>query len=881
MSLISIKAPSGVSALAAVVLSVVAPALRAQQAPQTSVTAASAADQGATNSPAGGSVAPDDSSIAQEGAAGADTLQEVTVTAERRTVGLQETPVTVTAIQGDQLRIQHLNLTSDLQTTVPGFQSQNEGGQFLQNNIRGLGVTDLVPQVQIGVKVILDGVVQDLNIALDQPMYDMADVEVLEGPQGTFAGASAIGGAIEENSANPKFDGLDGYVQSGVGNYQDIHLQGALNLPVSDTFAMRLAFNSEQEHSFYDDIGASLAGYYYTSYSATAPQTDGAPHALNQGSIGSGPIIDPGAVDARQIRLKGLWKPTDNFQSLSTISYSSNVTGGQPAEPNPATYRNLFGYPGGCSSVAGTNFTGDQLVCSGGGGATHSTYYYPSEQPFVLDYYGTAQQYSDFTYQLSEEMRYTLADGIVVRSLSGFFHVVAQSQSNNSYGPQNAGWLYKPQGPDSLPSEEIDIISPTTGKFSWIAGAYYEYRYAPVPQNNLPVGSPYQPNTAPTEDILQAVSGATGRAAAVFGQLNWQFSDTLQLQAGARENWDDNSASNPFAVAPAVGTVLPALDGTGTYSILTTAAACGSFTPPCYKVLGQNSTTGRYTDAVPTAKVDLNWTPLPGQNVYVFYARGYAGGGVNAGSTDHPVFDPETVNDWEAGWKGRVLDGHMLTQVGVYYERVQNYQYPIEDTEANNDTSVGSYVANFAPSIIEGVSAAEQARFGGLGVDLSFDYNHTSLGTVLTVNNGAFPAGFGSPISHPQCAAGHTYTEPLECFDYTPYLTNVSGEPNPFAPEVQGNVAADYLFHVGGGTLDPRVSYSYTGVQYGSIFENSYNEMARRSILGVSVDWIVGKWDTQIWSTNLNNETYITADAGSTVYYGPPRQFGLQATYRF
>lgn len=881
MSLTSIKASSVVSALAAAVLAVVAPVLYAQQATRNSATAAGAADQGATNIQAAGTATPADQSAAQNGAAEADALQEVVVTANRRVVSLQETPATVTAIQGSQLDSLHINLISDLQTTVPGFQSQNEGGQFLQNNIRGLGVTDLVPQVQIGVKTVVDGVVQDLNVGLDQPFYDLADVEVLQGPQGTFAGASAIGGAILVNTANPNFDGLNGYVQTGFGNYQDIHLQGAVNLPVSSTFALRLAFNEEQEHSFYNNIGASPAGYYFTSYSATAPQTDGAPKSLTQGSIGAGPLVDPGAVDSHQVRIKALWKPTDEFQSLTTVSYSSNVTQGQPAEPNPATYQNLFAYPTGCSTVAGKTFTGSQLVCPGAGVTTHSTFYYPGETPFVLDYYGTAEQYSDMSYQISEEARYTLPDGIVLRSLTGYFHFQAQGQSNISDGPQDAGVLYKPQGPDYLPSQEFDIISPTTGKLSWIAGVYGEYRYAPVPQNQLSVGPPYQPNTAPTTDSVLAVSGATGRAVAVFAQANWQFTDTLQLQVGVRENWDDNTASNPFNIAPAVGTVLPAPNGTGTYSILSSGAACGTITPPCYKVLGQNTTTGRYTDRVPTGKVDLNWTPIPDQNFYVFYARGYAGGGVNAGSTDHPVFTPETVNDWEAGWKGRLFDGHVRTQFGLYYERVQNYQYPLEDTEADNDTSVGSYVANFAPSVIEGVSAAAQARFGGFGIDFAFDYNHTSLGNVQTVNNVAFPAGFDTALPSPQCVAGHTYTAPLQCFNYTPYLSNLSGEPNPFAPEIQGNIALDYKFNVGLGTLDPRVTYDYTSNQFGAIFENAYNELGKRSIAGASVDWVAGKFDTQLYVTNLTNQTYIAANAGSTVYYGPPRQYGLQVKYSF
>ena len=854
MSFNSSKVPSGVPALAAAVLATMSVGLQAQEA------------------------------ATEKGAAGADDdlLQEVVVTANRREVSLQETPQTITAISGDQINSQHINLISDLQTTVPGFQSQNQGGQFLQNNIRGLGVTALIPNVQIGVKSVIDGVVQDLNLGLDQPFYDLRDVEVLEGPQGTFAGASAVGGAVLINTMNPELDNFDGFVQAGFGNYQDIHVQGAVNLPVTSTFAVRMAYNFEQEHSFYSNIGSSPAGYYFTSYSATDPASDGEPKLLTQGSIGAGNLTDPGSVDSRQMRIKALWKPFDNFQSLTTVSYSSSVTGGQPATPNPVTYQNLFAYSStACSTVPGTTFNGNQLVCPGQGITTHSTYYYPGETPFVLDYYGTGQQYSDITYMISEEARYKFEDGITLRSLTSYWHVQAQGQSNISNGPQNAGWLYKPQGPDYLPAEEIDIISPTDGKLSWIAGAYGEYRYAPVPQSQLSVPAPYQPNALPTTYSVLAVSGATGRAMAVFGQVNWQFTDTLQLQVGARENWDSNSASNPFPVAPAAGTVVAEATGTGTYSIGRTAAACGTLTPPCYKVLSQSTTTGQYKDKVPTGKVDLNWTPIPDQNFYVFYARGYAGGGVNASSVNHPVFEPETVNDWELGWKGRLLDGHLMTQLGLYYERVFNYQYSLTDTTANNDTSVGSYIANFAPSVIEGVSAAAQARFGGFGVDASFNYNHTALGNVQTVNSGAFPAGFGSTLANPQCVSGHTYTAPLQCFDYAPYLTNLNGEPNPYAPEIQANIALDYKIRTTFGIFDPRVTYSYTSKQYSSIFENTYNELGSRSLVGASVDWLVGKWDAQAYCTNLTDKTYITANTGSTVYYGAPRQFGAQIKYSF
>jgi iron complex outermembrane receptor protein len=272
--------------------------------------------------------------------------------------------------------------------------------------------------------------------------------------------------------------------------------------------------------------------------------------------------------------------------------------------------------------------------------------------------------------------------------------------------------------------------------------------------------------------------------------------------------------------------------------------------------------------------------PLPGQNFYVFYSRGYLAGGANSSSTDHPTFSPEGVNDWELGWKGRLLDGHMVTQVGTYYEKFQGMQYPLEDLEAADDTTIGSYTANLATATIYGLEVSEQSRFGGLGVNLGFNYNHSAIGPTTTLPAYALPVGWGSPTAIPQCLAGHTYATTPGCFNYTPYLATLTGEANPLAPSFTGNLSVDYLFHVGVGTLDPRVTFSYVGKQYASLFQIPYNEMDARHLYNASVDWVVNQWDLQLWGTNLTNLTYIIA-GGNPAYYGAPRQVGFQGTYTF
>lgn len=836
--------------------------------------------QNQTDQPAGQGAAPaaaDQGAQTAQAEGGAAELQEVVVTAERRATDVQSTPIAVTAVSGDQLQTLHLNNISDLQTTVPSFQSNDEAGFFNSINIRGIGNSAITPIIATGVAVFRDGLLMSETIAEDEPMFDIADTEVLEGPQGTFVGASSTAGAVEINSANPTFTGVNGYVQGDLGNYSDTKFQGAVNLPVSDTFAARFAFNSEERHSFYYDVGATQNGFYYPSY----PGVAGTQQYLIQSSPGQSlPINDPGHENDREMRVSLLWKPNDNFQAVGKVEYSSINTGGEPGEPNPLTYNTLFsagagpGYAG-CTSAPGVGFTGNQLTCSAPGTAVHSQYYYPGEEPFVLDYYGTAQQEDELLTHYGLDLRYTLPDGIQIRSLSGFVHIDINHQDNNSYAPWNAGWTYHEIGPnDDYMSEEVDILSPTTGKTNWIAGAFWNYRDTPVFLDVNSVTAPYQPNQLPAVLVSVAVP-STNRIAAVFGQFNWQFTDTLQLQIGARENWDNNFSTQSTGEAPPGGTTLPAPQGTGVYLVHYTGTS-----PTSYTVLSRSLAAGRFEDNVPTGKIDLNWTPLPGQNFYLFYARGYKAGGNNASSTDHPIFNPEHVNDYEIGWKGKLANGHMITQVGGYYYDYQNMQYSLFDPQQNGDTSTGTYVANLASSTIYGIEISEQSRFAGFGLNIGFDYNHSALGSVTTLPNYALPAGFGSPTTLPQCLPGHTYAAGTACFNYNPYLVNVSGEENPFAPKVTFNVSADYQFHVGNGTIDPRVTFSHTDQQYASIFEVPYNLMEARNLWSGSVDWVVGKWDTQLYGTNLSNQTYIIA-GGNPLYYGAPRQLGLQETFHF
>ncbi len=236
----------------------------------------------------------------------ATTLGEVVVTAERRTSNLQTTAVAASVLSGEDLDNKGVTNIETLQFSVPSLTVQNSG-QGNSFNIRGIGKTENSSSVGVGVITYRDGVAVFPAYLQNEPFYDIQSLEVLRGPQGTFAGQNATGGAVFITQRNPDFGGFGGYVTGQVGNYNDVRIQGAVNLPISDTLAVRLAANKETRDSFYDVIeGTPTRG-------------------------------EPGVLDTRSARVSVLWEPTDATRVLLKSDYSFIDLGGYPTTPLAAT----------------------------------------------------------------------------------------------------------------------------------------------------------------------------------------------------------------------------------------------------------------------------------------------------------------------------------------------------------------------------------------------------------------------------------------------------------------------------------------------------------------------------------------------------------------
>ena len=226
----------------------------------------------------------------------------IIVTGLKRDQDLQDVNVAATVIDGDSLADLGVERFDDLQTVAPSL-SITDSGLTQSVNIRGIGLASGSPNAANGVATYVDGVFQPPIVSTNS-FYDIASIEVLRGPQGTFVGSNSTGGAIFINSRAPELGAVNGYVQGEVGNYERRGLEGAVNLPVSSTLAVRAAGIFRDRGSFY-----------------TTP-------------IDS----EPGKLHEYGARLGVYWEPSASFNALIRAEFADKKTGGYAYRPTLGTF---------------------------------------------------------------------------------------------------------------------------------------------------------------------------------------------------------------------------------------------------------------------------------------------------------------------------------------------------------------------------------------------------------------------------------------------------------------------------------------------------------------------------------------------------------------
>lgn len=189
-------------------------------------------------------------------------LADIVVTAQRRTEDVQRVPISVSAFSAETLTKLGAATTRDLQFTTPGLVFQNDNAAATPF-IRGVGSGFAGVGLEGSIALYVDDVYLQSQIGATQTFVDVSQVQVLKGPQGTLYGRNATGGAIIVTTNDPDTKRVSGYVKGGYGSRNWALAEGMINLPVSDTLAVRVVGNWGQRDGHLINVvdGFKHAGY--------------------------------------------------------------------------------------------------------------------------------------------------------------------------------------------------------------------------------------------------------------------------------------------------------------------------------------------------------------------------------------------------------------------------------------------------------------------------------------------------------------------------------------------------------------------------------------------------------------------------------------------
>jgi len=195
-------------------------------------------------------------------------LETVTVTAQRRAENIKDVPVSVTMLKDEKLDVL-LSGGQDIRFLagkVPSLNVESSNGRtFPRFYIRGYGNTDFSTFASQPVSLIYDDVVQENGILKGFPVFDVAGVEVLRGPQGTLFGRNTPAGVVKFDSAKPNLDKIEGYYSASLATHKTSSVEGAANIPLSSEWAMRVSTLRQHRDDFVDNTftgqNDSLEGY--------------------------------------------------------------------------------------------------------------------------------------------------------------------------------------------------------------------------------------------------------------------------------------------------------------------------------------------------------------------------------------------------------------------------------------------------------------------------------------------------------------------------------------------------------------------------------------------------------------------------------------------
>lgn len=424
------------------------------------------------------------SSAAAAEAAGAVELETITVTAQKRAQDTLDVGLNVAVIGAGDLEARRVSQVSDLTSFTPNVDiKENMPGILPVVTIRGVGLNDFSATNNPSAGVYVDEVYLSSLALMNFDLFDLERMEALKGPQGTLYGRNSTAGAINIVTAKPSLSGFSARIAGGLGDYKTKELEGMVNLPVSDTFALRFAGKAAKQDE----------GYFYNR------------------AIGR----DIGRRDVLLGRAQALFEPTDNLEVLLKVE-------GQRV-------RSEVGAPEffGLLAPAGAPAS---LVCPGSSACTDFLGYSDTDgDPFKGDWS------VDPTYdidQVATTARVTADLGwATLTSVTGLIDFERQWGADTDGTPRRETDFIEHDDIKQA-SQELRLAG-DTGRVNWLAGAFW---------SRDRVKMSYDGNL---QDLFNTTtltySHQTSKSAAIFANAEWTLTDTLNLVTGLRYTWEEKS----------------------------------------------------------------------------------------------------------------------------------------------------------------------------------------------------------------------------------------------------------------------------------------------------------------------------------------------------
>jgi iron complex outermembrane recepter protein len=270
-------------------------------------------------------------------AAPAEGLEEIVVTAQRRSENIQNVPIAITAFTAEQIQSRGLTDLHALTNLTPNV-NLDGGAPFsgdtsvLSASIRGIGQDDFAFNLDPGVGVYLDGVYLARTIGANQNLLDVERIEILKGPQGTLFGRNTIGGAISIVTHTPGNElALTG--MASVGSYQRHDIAMTTDIPLSSSVLTSISVSSQTRDGYQRTIPFPATAPFQTLDQADYPKASG-----NQSSSTNG------GQNVQVIRGKLLWHAAENFDVTASADWTHQDQSGMPNTvlgvfgPNTSTY---------------------------------------------------------------------------------------------------------------------------------------------------------------------------------------------------------------------------------------------------------------------------------------------------------------------------------------------------------------------------------------------------------------------------------------------------------------------------------------------------------------------------------------------------------------